>query len=139
MTAGAGQMNKRKLTETDIRSKFITPAIRRAGWDDALQIREEVYFTRGRIIVRGRLVARGRPKKADYVLYYKPNIPIAIIEAKDNNHSAGDGMQQALDYAGTMNISRLIEDSGEFPCISWSGGFRWAHDSRPLSQQRGSQ
>ena len=64
-----------------------------------LQIREEVSFTKGRIIVRGKLVTRGKAKRADYVLYYKPNIPLALIEAKDNNHSVGDGMQQALDYA----------------------------------------
>ena len=60
-----------------------------------LQIREEVSFTKGRIIVRGKLVTRGKAKRADYILYYKPNIPIALIEAKDNNHSVGDGMQQA--------------------------------------------
>ena len=66
------------------------------------QIREEVSFTKGRIIVRGKLVTRGKAKRADYVLYYKPNIPIAVIEAKDNNHSVGDGMQQALDYAETL-------------------------------------
>ena len=63
------------------------------------QIREEVSFTKGRIIVRGKLVTRGKAKRADYILYYKPNIPIALIEAKDNTHSVGDGMQQALDYA----------------------------------------
>jgi hypothetical protein len=59
-----------------------------------LQIREEVSFTKGRIIVRGKLVTRGQAKRADYILYYKPNIPIALIEAKDNAHSVGDGMQQ---------------------------------------------
>nr|WP_206607857.1 type I restriction enzyme HsdR N-terminal domain-containing protein [Ferruginivarius sediminum] len=61
-------------------------------------------FTNGRIIVRGKLVSRGRPKRADYVLYYKPNIPIALIEAKDNTHSVGDGMQQALEYAETLKV-----------------------------------
>ena len=68
------------------------------------QIREEVCFTKGRIIVRGKLVTRGKAKRADYILYYKPNIPIALIEAKDNNHAVGDGMQQALDYAETLDI-----------------------------------
>ena len=92
-------MDKRSLTERDICTKFILPAVKRAGWDEMVQIREEVYFTKGRIIVRGKLVTRGKAKKADYILYYKPNIPIALIEAKDNNHSVGDGMQQALDYA----------------------------------------
>ena len=69
-----------------------------------MQIREEVGFTKGRIIVRGKLVTRGKAKRADYVLYYKPNIPLALIEAKDNNHSVGDGMQQALDYAETLDV-----------------------------------
>jgi type I restriction enzyme R subunit len=71
--------------------------VKRAGWDGMMQIREEVNFTKGRIIVRGKLVTRGKAKRADYILYYKPNIPIAIIEAKDHNHSVGSGMQQALD------------------------------------------
>jgi type I restriction enzyme, R subunit len=87
--------NKKDLSERDICSKFIGPAVKRAGWDGMMQIREEVAFTKGRIIVRGKLVTRGKAKRADYILYYKPNIPIAIIEAKDNNHSVGDGMQQA--------------------------------------------
>jgi type I restriction enzyme R subunit len=89
-------MNKKDLSERDI-SKFIGPPVKRAGWDGMMQIREEVNFTKGRIIVRGKLVTRGKAKRADYILYYKPNIPIAIIEAKDNNHSVGSGMQQALD------------------------------------------
>jgi len=97
-------MNKKDLSERDICSKFIGPAIKRAGWDGMMQIREEVAFTKGRIIVRGKVITRGKAKRADYILYYKPNIPIAIIEAKDNNHSVGDGMQQAPDYAQTVNI-----------------------------------
>src|SRR5258707_3896754 len=88
-------MDKRILSERDICSKFITPALRNAGWDEMLQIREEVSFTKGRIIVRGKLVSRGRAKRADYILYYKPNIPLALIEAKDNSHSVGEGIQQA--------------------------------------------
>jgi type I restriction enzyme S subunit len=101
-------MDKRSLTERDICTKFILPAIKRAGWDEMLQVREEVYFTKGRIIVRGRLVARGKAKKADFVLYYKPNIPIALIEAKDNRHSVGDGLQQGLDYAATLDIPFVL-------------------------------
>jgi type I restriction enzyme, R subunit len=65
--------------------------VKNAGWDEMAQIREQVYFTRGRIIVRGKLVTRGKAKFADYVLYFKPNIPIALIEAKDNNHGVSDG------------------------------------------------
>src|SRR5690606_5285625 len=69
------RMDKRSLSERDICTKFITPALRNAGWDEMLQIREEVSFTKGRIIVRGKLVTRGKAKRADYILYYKPNIP----------------------------------------------------------------
>lgn len=72
-------MDKRSLSERDICSKFISPALRDAGWDDISQIREEVAFTRGRIIVRGKLVTRGQARRADYILYYKPNIPLAVI------------------------------------------------------------
>ena len=57
-----------------------------------LQIREEVSFTKGRIVVRGKLVSRGRAKRADYILYFKPNIPLGLIEAKDSSYSVGDGM-----------------------------------------------
>jgi len=69
-----------------------------AGCDEMSQFREEVGLTKGRIMVRGKLVTRGKAKRADYILYYKPNIPIALIEAKDNTYSMGDGIQQALDY-----------------------------------------
>ncbi|MES1943069.1 helicase, type I site-specific restriction-modification system restriction subunit [Salinisphaera sp. PC39] len=106
-------MDKRALSERDICSKFITPALEQAGWDKMLQIREEVSFTRGRIIVRGKMVARGQAKRADYVLYYKPNIPIALIEAKDNNHSIGDGMQQALGYAETLDVPFVFSSNGD--------------------------
>ncbi|MBA4372006.1 MAG: restriction endonuclease [Thermodesulfovibrio sp.] len=106
-------MNKKDLSERDICTKFITPAVELAGWDVHSQIREEVYFTRGRIIVRGKLVTRGKAKFADYILYYKPNIPIALIEAKDNNHAVGDGMQQALEYAATLDIPFVFSSNGD--------------------------
>ncbi len=106
-------MDKRSLTERDICTKFILPAVKRAGWNEMLQVREEVFFTKGRIIVRGKLVTRGKAKKADFVLYYKPNIPIALIEAKDNNHSVGDGMQQGLDYAATLDIPFVFSSNGD--------------------------
>jgi len=106
-------MNKRDLSERDICTKFITPAVRQAGWDEITQMREEVSFTKGRIIVRGKLVTRGKAKRADYILYYKPNIPIAIIEAKDNNCAVGDGMQQALDYATTLDIPFVFSSNGD--------------------------
>lgn len=106
-------MDKASLSERDICTKFITPALRTAGWDEMSQIREEVSFTKGRIIVRGKLVTRGKGKRADYILYYKPNIPIALIEAKDNTHSIGDGIQQALDYADTLNIPFVFSSNGD--------------------------
>ena len=90
-------MNKKSLSERDICTKFITPAIEKSSWDTNMQVLDEVSFTDGKIYVRGRLTARGTRKRADYILYYKPNIPIAIIEAKDNNHSVRSGIQQALD------------------------------------------
>ena len=92
-------INKKSLSERDICSKYITPALTAAGWDQQTQVREEVSFTDGQIIVKGKTVKRGKPKRADYILYYRPNIPLAVIEAKDNSHSVGDGMQQALAYA----------------------------------------
>src|SRR5258705_1484109 len=98
-------MDKRGLSERDICTKFITPALRKAGWDEMAQIREEVSFTKGRIIVRGKLVSRGKAKRADYILYFKPNIPLALIEAKDNSHSVVDGMQQCLAYAAILAIA----------------------------------
>lgn len=106
-------MDKRALSERDICTKFITPALRKAGWDEMLQIREEVGFTKGRIIVRGKLVSRGQAKRADYVLYIKPNIPLALIEAKDNAHSVGDGMQQGLEYAATLDIPFVFSSNGD--------------------------
>ena len=106
-------MDKKSLSERDICTKFITPALRKAGWDEMTQIREEVHFTKGRIVVRGKLVSRGKGKRADYVLYYKSNLPIALIEAKDNNHAVGDGMQQALDYADALNIPFVFSSNGD--------------------------
>ena len=106
-------MDKKSLSERDVCTKFITPALVKAGWDKMLQVREEVSFTKGRIIVRGKLVSRGKGKRADYILYYKPNIPIAIIEAKDNNHCVGDGMQQALEYADTLGIPFVFSSNGD--------------------------
>src|SRR5882757_6834972 len=106
-------MNKKTFSERDICTKLITPAVTKAGWDIDTQIREEVFFTKGRIIVRGKLVTRGQAKRADYVLYYKPNIPLALIEAKDNNCSVGDGMQQALEYALTLEIPFVLSSNGD--------------------------
>ena len=106
-------MDKKTFSERDICSKFITPAIIAAGWDLNNQVREEVSFTKGRIIVRGKLHTRGEQKRADYILYYKPNIPIAVIEAKDNKHRVGAGMQQALNYAEILGIPFVFSSNGD--------------------------
>ena len=106
-------MDKKSLSERDICTKFITPAIVEAGWDRNTQIREEVSFTAGKVIVRGKLVSRGKQKRADYILYYKSNIPIAIIEAKDNKHSVGAGIQQGIDYAETLDIPFVFSSNGD--------------------------
>ena len=106
-------MDKKTLSERDICTKFITPAVEKAGWDKRNQLLEEVSFTDGKIYVRGKLTTRGVRKRADYILYYKPNIPIAIIEAKDNKHSVRAGIQQALDYAGILDIPCVFSSNGD--------------------------
>lgn len=109
-------MNKKELSEADIRTKFIMPALdkdKQGTWDTMLQIREEYFFTKGRVIVRGKTVRRGEAKKADYLLFYKPNLPIAVIEAKDNKHSIGAGMQQALEYAEILDIPFAYSSNGD--------------------------
>ncbi|MEX0943362.1 MAG: DEAD/DEAH box helicase family protein [Pseudomonadales bacterium] len=106
-------MNKKQLSERDICTKFITPALEQAGWDIATQIREELSLTKGRVIVRGKLHSRAKHKRADYVLFHKPNLPIAVIEAKDNKHSLGDGMQQALSYAELLQVPFVFSSNGD--------------------------
>ena len=109
-------MNKKALTEADIRTKFITPAIIGENvkkWDVMTQLLEEHYFTKGRVIVRGKTVKRGEAKKADYILLYKPNIPMAVVEAKDNNQTVGAGMQQALEYAEILDVPFAYSSNGD--------------------------
>ena len=106
-------MDKKSLSERDICTKFISPALVEAGWDAISQIREEVTITKGRITVRGKLVSRGKAKRADYVIYYKSKIPIAIVEAKDNNHAVGDGIQQAIGYAESLDIPFAFSSNGD--------------------------
>lgn len=106
-------MDKKQFSERDICTKYITPALERAGWDIVTQVREEFTLTNGRIILRGKLHARAKNKRADYVLFYKPNMPIAVIEAKDNNHSLGDGMQQALGYAELLKVPFVFSSNGD--------------------------
>jgi len=106
-------MDKRKFSEQDISTKFITPAIESAGWDRMKQYVEQKTFTDGRIHIRGNLTTRGKKKRADYILYYKPNIPIGIIEVKENNHSVGAGMQQGLEYAEILNLPFIFSTNGD--------------------------
>jgi type I restriction enzyme R subunit len=105
-------MNKKSLSEDDICVKYITPAIVDAGWDEITQIRRQVYFTKGRIIVRGKLVTRGKAKRADFILYYC-GIPIAVIEVKDNTHAVADGLQQALEYALILDVPFVFASNGD--------------------------
>ena len=106
-------MDKKALSERDICTKYITPAIDKAGWDVQRQVREEVTFTAGRVIERGAVHTRGKKKRADYLLYYEANLPLAIVEAKDNKHSVGSGMQQALDYAEVLDIPFAYSSNGD--------------------------
>jgi type I restriction enzyme R subunit len=105
--------SKKDLSETDIRTKYIDPALKKAGWDLLAQIRQEVCFTDGQIYVKGNLTSRGKRKQADYILYYKPNIPIAVLEAKDNKHSVNSGIQQALGYATTLDLPSVYSSNGD--------------------------
>lgn len=113
MRQGATVLNKKTLSERDICSKYITPALVKSGWSISTQVREEFPLTNGRVIVRGQLYTRGERKRADYVLFYKPNIPIAVIEAKDNKHSLGDGMQQVLNYAKMLDVPFAFSSNGD--------------------------
>jgi len=113
---------KKRLSERDICTKFITPAITGGGkWDVMSQVSEEVYLTKGRVIVRGQLTSRGDPKRADYVLYHKPGIPLAVVEAKDNNHTVGAGMQQALGYAELLDVPFAFSSNGDADFHTGSG------------------
>ena len=105
-------MNKKSLSESDICDRFISPALTRSGWENH-QWRREYAFTDGRIIVRGKMVARGKQKRADYLLFYKANLPIAVIEAKDNNHSLGAGMQQGLAYSTVLDVPFVFSSNGD--------------------------
>ncbi len=106
-------MSKKLLTETDICDQFITPAIVTAGWDKTTQIRREHYFTDGKVIVRGKIAKRGKGKRADYVLFYQANLPLAVVEAKDNNHPIGGGTGQAIDYAVTLDVPFVFSSNGD--------------------------
>ena len=100
------------MTEEEVKLNYITPAIEEAGWSKK-QIRMEYSITAGKIVVRGNVAKRLPKKKADYVLFYKDNMPLAVVEAKDNNHLVGDGMQQALDYAEKLDLRFVFTSNGD--------------------------
>jgi type I restriction enzyme R subunit len=105
-------MDKKQLTEQEIRTRYIIPAFQNAGWKPS-QIREEYQLTNGRIIARGGSTKRERPKRPDFVLFYKPHLPLAVIEAKDNNHAMSDGVQQALGYAQSLLVPFVFTSNGD--------------------------
>ena len=109
------EFNKKELSEIDICDLFITPAIKDAGWDPMQQIRREVTLTPGPIIVRGNMSSRNKKKKkfADYVLYQEPGVPVAVVEAKENNHTVSHGMQQALGYAEILEVPSAFSSNGD--------------------------
>ncbi len=106
-------MDKKLLNEAEICDAFITPAIVRAGWDQRTQVRREYTFTAGQVIVRGKLGVRGNKKRADYLLFCQPNLPLAVVEAKDNSHPVGGGMQQALGYAAALDVPFVFSSNGD--------------------------
>jgi type I restriction enzyme, R subunit len=127
-------VDKKELSERDICTKFITPAIKQANWIER-QIREEVKLTNGRIIVKGSTTSRGKPKRADYILAYKPNIPLAVVEAKKNTHTPGDGMQQALLYAEMLDIPFAFSSNGDaFLFHDRTGTFGKVEEEIPLER-----
>lgn len=105
-------MDKRALTKAEICDRFITPALVAAGWDQGTQIRREYGFTAGRVMVRGKVAERGEKKRADYLLLHRSNLPLAVVEAKDNKHPMGGGMQQALDYAQALDVPFAFSSNG---------------------------
>jgi type I restriction enzyme R subunit len=127
--------DKKSLTETEIRTRYITPAITGSGWD-LPQVREEFYyFTKGRIVVQGKKATRKEAKKVDYLLYYKPNLPLAVVEAKDNKHNEGDGMQQAVEYAENLDVPFIFTSNGDsFVMHDRTGLLSQVEQTIPLDQ-----
>ena len=104
--------NKKSLSEEDIKNRYITPALDKAGWEKT-HYRMEYYFTAGRVLIQGKQHARKEGKKADYLLFASPNNPIAIVEAKDNNKPVGGGLQQAIEYAQILDVKFAYSSNGD--------------------------
>ena len=105
-------VNKKELKEQEIRTMFITPALKEKGWEVLKNMREEYYFTDGRVLVAGSQHSVAEGKKADYLLYHNGK-PIAVVEAKDNKHAVGGGMQQAIDYALILDLKFAYSSNGD--------------------------
>ena len=131
-------MDKKTLSEADICEKFITPAIQQAGWNTVEQIYREYTLRPGRVVVRGNHAARDKKSvlRADYVLFYKTNIPLVVVEAKDNSYAVGAGMAQAINYAALLNIPFAISSNGD-GCMTDTGQKRtlrcWAWRRSPMA------
>ena len=104
---------KSQMSEEDIKLNYITPALLGQGWKNRITMETGLKFTDGKINLRGNLVAREKPKKADYILYIERNYPIAIVEAKDNNHSVSFGLQQAITYAQMLDVPFAYSSNGD--------------------------
>jgi type I restriction enzyme R subunit len=106
-------LNKKEMTEEDIKLNYITPAINKSGWKNGINITMETKITDGRIVLRGNMAYREKPKKVDYLLYLNKDHPIAVLEAKDNNHEVGFGMQQAMAYAVMLDVPFAYSSNGD--------------------------
>lgn len=109
-------INKKDMSEEDIKLNFITPAIQSKGWSNKITMETQVKFTDGKISLKGNFTHREAPKRADYILYINANNPIAIVEAKDNSHTVSDGLQQAMDYAQKLDVPFAYSSNGDAFC-----------------------
>lgn len=105
--------DKTQLTEAEIRTRYVTPALSASGWPLSSMREEFFYFSAGRIQVVGKKGVRKEPKRVDYLLEYRPNLPVAVVEAKDNRHAPGDGMQQAIEYAEQLDVPSVFTTNGD--------------------------
>lgn len=105
-------LNKKQMSEEDVKLNYITPAILR-GWQDHITMETKVKITDGQINIKGNMAVHKNPKYADYVLYLNDNKPIAVVEAKDNNHTVSYGIQQAIEYAKMMDLPFAYSSNGD--------------------------
>ena len=109
-------LNKKQMTEEDIKLNYITPAINARGWKNGINITMETQITDGRINIKGNMASREKAKKVDYLLYLNKYHPIAVVEAKDNNHSVSFGLQQAMTYAQMLDLPFAYSSNGDGFC-----------------------